>query len=186
MRILLLLLALTIPAWSESAPLAPVDSSALHGKAHRGAHVYRFASMLLEIYPKRNQALLEVHRLDGARLAREVVPKKWLEGSLEIGLLDEKAPGLGFALWVEQANLELLVLRGKELHSNWKREQHGEFSTTGWSSLSVGHGKDGRMQIIRSHESPGEETAEGRKIDVWNEIQEWNPATGDFVALPNR
>ena len=135
MKTLLLVLALTLPLWGESATLQAVSARTLPGRIHSGAHVYRFASLLLEVYPQGKQAVLDVHRLDGTRLTREVVPVAWLGGSLEVGALDEKAPGQGWGLWSSDVSVELLFFRGDGSHGHWKREYPSEFSTTGWSTV---------------------------------------------------
>lgn len=57
-----------------------------------------------------------------------------------------------------------------------------EFSTTGWSVLSSETDPaTGRFCVVQTHESPGEETEEGRQIDRWEERWVWSWSSESLV-----
>lgn len=182
-----LLLTFAAPVLADGPDLKLLKVAPPGIRGHRQQVVFQFGQDVLQVYPRGKTAWLDVYR-NGRRIShRPLGGTHWVNRELGVALLDENQPE-GWALWVKPAK----VLYVQAISKNWKGPSHtdefadSEFSTTGWSTVGVGSNpQNKRFRIEELHESPGDESENGRMMNQDYVMFEWDPTVGRFVKQPD-
>ena len=193
------MLALTSVAFASPPDFHPLKTApAAFGKLSKSkskAKYYRIETpkgspeLVAACFVNRGFCFLEVCSKKGpeyVRVAQVQLPSlAWADLELNAISIFEKGQDPGLVLFARDGKvLNLLALPG-----GWRTpatvEDHyedSEFSTTGWCTVGLGRDpKTGLVRVEERHESPGEETPEGRQMDVDYVYYTWSPKEHRFV-----
>lgn len=181
--LLALPLLLTAPAVADSPDLKSLPATPPGVTAQRKQVLFQYGKDVLQVYPRGEVAWLDVYR-GGRRIShRPLGGTDWVSPDLSVGLLDTDEPE-GWALWIKPQK----VLYIQAISKSWKgpaymeQFEDSEFSTTGWCTVGVGTNPENhRIRVEELHESPGEEGENGREMDRYTVMFEWDPAEGRFI-----
>jgi hypothetical protein len=196
---LLLLIALTAVAYAKppefhllkTAPsgLGKLSKSKSKAKYYRIETPKGSPELVAASFLNRGSCWLEVCSKKGPEYDRVALVKlpnlAWADLQLDAMPILDKGQDSGLVLFARDGKLLcLLVLPGGWRSPATVEDQYNdsEFSTTGWCTVGLGRDpKTGLIRVEERHESPGEETPEGRKMDVDYVYYTWSPKEHRFI-----
>ena len=169
------------PTW-ERTNRAPAQ---LHLARSPVSRLYRWVKpeQYLHFWKEGGRAWLDVYSRH-TRTAHHPVGAEWLGEKVSLGELDARHHS-GRVAWIRSGKaLSLLVFP-----LDWSQPPvaqtlyDSEFSTTGWCTVDGDRDPaTGMFRVDELHESPGEETENGRQMDIRHVYYEWRSQRGEFVA----
>lgn len=152
------------------------------------------AELVAVSFVNRGSGWLEVYAKKGPSYSRISIVEfpniSWAQQEIGATGLSEnpKDPGVLLFIWSGK-EVSLLPLPSGWTGPKGELEQFSgsEFSTTGWSTVNIEHDPvSGLVRVDERHESPGEETEEGRKMDVFHVFYTWDPKSQRFIKSPEK